>query len=145
MEDYLEIIYHLIQEKGYARVSDIAEALELQPSSVTRMIQRLDEQDYVNYERYRGLALTQKGERIGRQMRRRHRTLEQFLRSLGITDEETVQRDVEGLEHHVSRDTLTAIQQLVTFLEDNPDWWSLFISYRQRSTTAAKETVAGHE
>src|SRR5690606_76276 len=114
---YLETIYHLIQEKGYARVSDIAEALELQPSSVTRMIQRLDEQDYVNYERYRGLVLTQKGETIGRQMRRRHRTLERFLRLLGVVDEDVVQRDVEGIEHHISMDTLHAIQHLVNFLE----------------------------
>ncbi|REJ35080.1 MAG: transcriptional regulator MntR, partial [Bacillota bacterium] len=83
MEDYLETIYELIQEKGYARVSDIAAALDLQPSSVTRMVQKLDEQNYVVYERYRGLVLTAKGEQIGRQMRRRHRTLEQFLRLAG--------------------------------------------------------------
>lgn len=140
MEDYLETIYHLIQEKGYARVVDIAEALDLQPSSVTRMVQRLDQQDYVNYERYRGLVLTQKGERIGRQMRRRHRTLEQFLRLLGVVDEEIVQRDVEGIEHHISLETLHAIQHLVQFLEANPEWWEMFLAYR-RERQAAVENI----
>ena len=121
MEDYLETIYELIQEKGYARVSDIAQALDLTPSSVTRMVQRLDEQSYVVYERYRGLVLTPKGEQIGRQMRRRHRTLEQFLRLIGVADEETIQQDVEGIEHHVSLTTMQALHRLVEFLDERPD------------------------
>lgn len=121
MEDYLETIYELIQEKGYARVSDIAQALDLQPSSVTRMVQRLDEQSYVVYERYRGLVLTPKGEQIGRQMRRRHRTLEQFLRLIGVDDEATIQQDVEGIEHHVSLTTMQALHRLVEFLDERPE------------------------
>lgn len=118
MEDYLETIYELIEEKGYARVSDIADALDLQPSSVTRMIQKLDANSYLVYERYRGLVLTAKGERIGRHMRWRHQTLEQFLRLLGIEDETTVQNDVEGIEHHVSLTTIHAIDRLVRFLNE---------------------------
>lgn len=66
MEDYLERIYMLIEEKGYARVSDIAEALEVHPSSVTKMVQKLDKSDYLVYERYRGLVLTAKGNKIGK-------------------------------------------------------------------------------
>jgi Mn-dependent DtxR family transcriptional regulator len=58
MEDYLERIYKLIDEKGYARVSDIAEGLEVHPSSVTKMIQKLDKDQYLIYEKYRGLVLT---------------------------------------------------------------------------------------
>lgn len=61
MEDYLERIYKLIDEKGYARVSDIAEGLEVHPSSVTKMIQKLDKDEYLIYEKYRGLVLTSKG------------------------------------------------------------------------------------
>ncbi|HEY8552416.1 MAG TPA: transcriptional regulator MntR [Thermaerobacter sp.] len=122
MEDYLETIYELIRSKGYARVSDIALALNLQPSSVTRMVQRLDEQNYVTYERYRGLVLTERGEAIGRAMRQRHETLATFLRLLGVRDEAVVQQDVEGIEHHVSRQTLERIERFVAFARANPSW-----------------------
>lgn len=129
MEDYLETIYELIQDKGYARVSDIAESLDLQPSSVTRMVQKLDEQNYVVYERYRGLSLTAKGESIGRQMHRRHRTLEEFLRLIGVVDEEIIQQDVEGIEHHVSLTTMVALRRLVEFMTENERWLAEFSRY----------------
>lgn len=121
MEDYLERIFGLIEEKGYARVSDIAEALDVHPSTVTRMVQRLDEQRFIDYERYRGLVLTSKGEKLGRAVRDRHRALEEFLRLLGVEDEEVVQTDTEGIEHHVSPSTLHALTELVVFLESRPD------------------------
>ncbi len=57
MEDYLERIYLLMSEKGYARVSDIAEHLGVHPSSVTKMVQKLDREEYLVYEKYRGLML----------------------------------------------------------------------------------------
>lgn len=59
----MERIYKLIDEKGYARVSDIAEGLEVHPSSVTKMIQKLDKDEYLIYEKYRGLVLTSKGKK----------------------------------------------------------------------------------
>ena len=64
MEDYIEQIYLLIDEKGYARVSDIAEALSVHPSSVTKMVQKLDKDEYLIYEKYRGLVLTSKGKKL---------------------------------------------------------------------------------
>jgi len=121
MEDYLERIVDLIEEKGYARVSDIAEALDVHPSTVTRMVQRLDEQRFIDYERYRGLVLTAKGEKLGRAIRDRHRALEEFLRLVGVDDEAVVQRDIEGLEHHVSPSTLHALTELVVFFETHPE------------------------
>src|SRR5215213_11287609 len=63
-EDYLERIHELIQEKGYARVVDIASSLDLKLASVTSMVQKLDQLGYVNYEKYRGLVLTEKGKAI---------------------------------------------------------------------------------
>src|SRR5690606_39515469 len=97
IEDYLERIYELVEEKGYARVSDIASSLDVQPSSVTRMLQRLDDQEFLVYEKYRGLVLTAKGQELGRRIKERHQLLEDFLRLLGV-NEEDVQRDVEGIE-----------------------------------------------
>jgi Mn-dependent DtxR family transcriptional regulator len=119
MEDYLENIYKLIEQKGYARVSDIAEALEVHPSSVTKMVQKLDQNNYLVYEKYRGLVLTPKGKKIGKRLVDRHHLLEQFLRLIGVS-EENVYRDVEGIEHHLSWDSLTCIENLVNVLEQNP-------------------------
>jgi Mn-dependent DtxR family transcriptional regulator len=119
MEDYLENIYKLIEQKGYARVSDIAEALEVHPSSVTKMVQKLDQNKYLVYEKYRGLVLTPKGKKIGKRLVDRHHLLEQFLRLIGVS-EENVYRDVEGIEHHLSWDSLTCIENLVNILEQNP-------------------------
>ena len=118
MEDYLEKIYELMREKGYARVSDIASSLSVQPSSVTKMIQKLDEKKLVTYEKYRGIVLTAKGEQLGKLMKQRHKRLEEFLRILRIS-EETIQVDVEGIEHHVSPATMSALNNLVLFFQQN--------------------------
>jgi len=118
MEDYLEKIYELMKEKGYARVSDIASSLSVQPSSVTKMIQKLDEKQLVTYEKYRGIVLTPKGEQLGRLMKQRHKRLEEFLRMIGV-GEATIQKDVEGIEHHVSPSTMNALNNLVLFFDQN--------------------------
>jgi Mn-dependent DtxR family transcriptional regulator len=134
-EDYLENIYGLIQTKGYARAVEIADALDIRPSSVTKMIQRLDEQGYLVYERYRGITLTELGERVAKRMARRHRLLERFLRLLGI-DEATVQRDVEGIEHYISPTTIDHLVKLVSFLEANPQTLE---AYRRHEAPAEEE------
>ncbi|MBA4548578.1 transcriptional regulator MntR [Thermoactinomyces intermedius] len=120
MEDYLENIYKLIEQKGYARVSDIAEALEVHPSSVTKMVQKLDQNKYLVYEKYRGLILTPKGKKIGKRLMDRHDLLEQFLRLIGVS-EDKIYQDVEGIEHHLSWDSITCIENLVEYLENNPE------------------------
>ncbi len=127
MEDYIEQIFLLIENKGYARVSDIAEALEVHPSSVTKMVQKLDRGNYLIYEKYRGLILTSKGKKIGKRLVERHdlledflRLLEDFLRIIGVK-EENIYHDVEGIEHHLSWNSIDRIGDLVHFFEKNPD------------------------
>lgn len=114
MEDYIEQIYQLIAMKGYARVSDIAEGLEVHPSSVTKMVQKLDKDNYLIYERYRGLILTDKGKSIGERLVFRHDLLEQFLEIIGV-DKENIYDDVEGIEHHLSWNSVDRIGDLVTY------------------------------
>ena len=121
MEDHIEIIYQLIEEKGYARVSDIAEALSVLPSSVTKMVQKLDKDGYLIYERYRGLVLTPQGQKLGKRLVKRHDLLEQFLRLIGV-DEELIYEDVEGIEHHLSWNSINRIADLVQVLEENPEF-----------------------
>ena len=118
MEDYIEQIYILIEDKGYARVSDIAENLSVHPSSVTKMVQKLDKDDYLIYEKYRGLVLTMKGKKIGKRLVYRHELLEQFLRVIGVK-EEHIYEDVEGIEHHLSWESIDRIVYLVQYFEED--------------------------
>jgi Mn-dependent DtxR family transcriptional regulator len=120
MEDYFERIYRLIDEKGYARVADIAEGLEVHPSSATKMIQKLDKDEYLVYEKYRGLILTPKGKRIGKRLVERHHLLEQFLETIGVK-EENIYKDVEGIEHHLSTDSIACIESLVEYFRREPE------------------------
>lgn len=120
MEDYIEQIYILIESKGYARVSDIAECLKVHPSSVTKMVQKLDKDQYLEYEKYRGLILTAKGKKTGKRLVYRHELLEQFLEIIGV-EESLIYQDVEGIEHHLSWDSIDRIGDLVQFFEEKPE------------------------
>ncbi|RDY70755.1 transcriptional regulator MntR [Halobacillus sp. SY10] len=120
MEDYIEQIYILIEDKGYARVSDIAENLQVHPSSVTKMVQKLDRDQYLNYEKYRGLILTPKGKKVGKRLVYRHELLEQFLEIIGV-DQENIYEDVEGIEHHMSWNSIDRIGDLVQYFDEKPD------------------------
>ena len=119
VEDYLEQILDLINTKGYARVADIAQGLKISQASVTNMVQRLDAEGLLKYEKYRGLVLTTAGETLARNIMRRHQLLSDFLRMLGI-DEEVIYHDVEGMEHHISPQTLRAIEALLSQLRQHP-------------------------
>lgn len=119
MEDYLEQIYLHIERNGLARASDIADSLDVLPSSVTKMVQRLDREGYVYYERYKGIELTEKGLNFGRKLVKRHDILEEFLRIIGV-EEEHIYEDVEGIEHHLSWNAIDQITNLVEVLEKNP-------------------------
>jgi Mn-dependent DtxR family transcriptional regulator len=119
VEDYLERILELIDSKGYARVVDIASSLKISQASVTNMVQRLDSEGLLKYEKYRGLVLTPAGETVARNIARRHKLLADFLRLLGL-NERVIHHDVEGMEHHISLPTLRAIERLTAHLRRRP-------------------------
>jgi Mn-dependent DtxR family transcriptional regulator len=119
VEDYLERILELMNSKGYARVVDIAAALKISQASVTNMVQRLDADGLLKYEKYRGLILTTAGKTLARKIAQRHKLLTDFLTLLGL-DEKVIYRDVEGMEHHISAPTLRAIEALTEQLRRRP-------------------------
>ena len=129
-EDYLERIHALIEEKGYARVVDIASSLQVKEASVTSMVQKLDELGYVNYEKYRGLVLTDKGRTVATRIQKRHETLSRFFSLLGL-DEATQQCDIEGIEHHLSAETVEVLADLAQFFENNPETLRQFLKSRK--------------
>lgn len=111
-EDYLERIWELLNEKGYARVTDIAERLDVKPASVTMMLKKLEVSGHIIRERYRGFSLTAKGRSIGLKIRKRHTILSEFLHLLNIP-EHTIDHDIEGMEHSLSDKTLEALENLI--------------------------------
>lgn len=119
-EDYLEKIEQLIARKGYARVVDIAAELKIAQASVTAMVQRLDAEGFIKYEKYRGMVLTSSGLEVARRIAHRHALLTDFLRTIGVADEKVIYEDVEGMEHHISPETFAAIEALTRYLENNP-------------------------
>jgi Mn-dependent DtxR family transcriptional regulator len=124
-EDYLERIQDLIEEKGYARVVDIASSLDVKQASVTSMVQKLGEMGYLNYEKYRGLILTDKGRAVARLIQKRHETLSRFFSLLGL-DAKTQRQDIEGIEHHLSPATVAVLADLAAFFENNPEMLKAF-------------------
>ena len=119
VEDHLERIQDLVDRLGYARVSDVAEALQLSRSTVSNMIRRLAKRGYVNYQRYRGFTLTESGRAVAAHIRARHETITAFLRQLGV-EAETIEAEVEDIEHHLKPQTLAALSSLVAYWETHP-------------------------
>jgi Mn-dependent DtxR family transcriptional regulator len=129
-EDYLERIHELIEQKGYARVVDIASSLKVRQASVTSMVQKLGELGYLKYEKYRGLILTTKGREVARKIHSRHETLSRFFSLFGL-DPETQKQDIEGIEHHLSPATVEVLADLARFFEEDPETLRLFKQSRR--------------
>jgi Mn-dependent DtxR family transcriptional regulator len=112
MEDYLEVIYELIQYKGYATTIDISGYLNVSSPSVTKMVQKLNESGHLNYEKYRGIRLTDKGILVAKNIQEKHGLLAEFLKIIGV-DEDTANKDAEGIEHHLQPKTLEKLEHFI--------------------------------
>lgn len=110
VEDYVELIADLIGDGGEARQVDIAARLGVAQPTVAKMLKRLAEDGLVQQRPYRGVFLTAAGQALAEQSRERHRIVERFLRAVGVSAE-TARRDAEGIEHHVSAETLEAFRR----------------------------------
>jgi DtxR family manganese transport transcriptional regulator len=110
-QDYVEAIADLSAIHGEARAVDLARRLGVTHVTVVRTIARLKRDGYVSTRPYRSIFLTEKGSRVAAESRRRHEIVAAFLRSIGIPDK-IAQTDAEGIEHHVSPETLAAFKRL---------------------------------
>ena len=118
-EDYLEVIAELVELKGYATTLDVSRFMNVSPPSVTKMLQKLDEKKYLEYEKYHGINLTNMGKQVADGIRRKHSTLLEFFEILGI-GKEIANQDTEGLEHHLNDRTIRQLRKYITFLKSNP-------------------------
>ena len=118
-EDYLEVIAELVELKGYATTLDISRFMNVSPPSVTKMLQKLDEKKYLEYEKYHGINLTNMGKQVADTIRRKHSTLLEFFEILNVGNE-IANQDTEGLEHHLNPKTIRQLKKYITFLKSNP-------------------------
>ncbi len=130
LEEYLEIIYDIIEQKGYARAKDIVKAMNVSPPTVTEMLQKLDREGFINYEKYGGVTLTEKGKRIVKNLEERHETLKNFFILIGI-DEKIADDDACKIEHIASNETMEILTKFVEFMQkhEKPKWLERFKIY----------------
>jgi Mn-dependent DtxR family transcriptional regulator len=128
-EDYLEMIYRLSKERGYTRVNNLAQALNVQPPSVTKMIKKLSELELIKYEKYGVIVLEPYGLEKGKALLERHNLIEKFLRFLKV--DEGLLEETEKIEHTISNKILDGIKDIVDYFEENPKKLSEFNQYRE--------------
>ena len=109
-QDYVEAIADLIAETGEARLVDLARRLGISHVTANRTLARLQKTGHITSKPYRAIFLTEPGRQLAAECRRRHETVLAFLRSLGVP-QPVAERDAEGIEHHVSPETLAAFDR----------------------------------
>ena len=109
-DDYLERTWELIQRKGYARVADLAAELGVRQASASLMVKRLAEAKLLTREAYRGFVLTAAGLERAQYIHERHQVLAKFFDAIGV-DAETAAEDIDGIEHHLSPETVAALKR----------------------------------
>lgn len=109
-EDYVEAVADLLDEKGVCRSSDLAKKFAVSHVTVHRIVTRLHQEGWLETEPYRPIELTAKGKRLAKKSRRRHEVVYNFLVAIGV-EAEVAAIDTEGIEHHVSGQTLDRFEQ----------------------------------
>jgi len=111
-EDYVELIADLIEANGEARVVDLSQRFGISHSTVNKVIARLKKECLVHSQPYRSLFLTDAGQKLAESCKKRHNLVVKFLKCLGVSDK-NAELDAEGVEHHVSKETLKAFQRFI--------------------------------
>lgn len=110
-EDYVEAVAEVVDSDGACRVRDLADRFGVSHVTVIRTIKRLEGEGLVRTEPYKPIELTAKGRKLARQCAERHETVVRFLQAIGIS-QRVAETDAEGIEHHVSRETLARFKQI---------------------------------
>eukprot|EP00767_Chilomastix_cuspidata_P007621 gnl/Chilomastix_cuspidata/8362.p1 GENE.gnl/Chilomastix_cuspidata/8362~~gnl/Chilomastix_cuspidata/8362.p1 ORF type:complete len:182 (-),score=4.92 gnl/Chilomastix_cuspidata/8362:587-1132(-) len=142
MEDYLEAIFELNKEKSFVRVKDIAKKMNVKMPTVTSMLKNLRDRELVNYEKYEFVELTKAGEKIGREMRRRHDILLKFLKEILSIEHDTADDEACKMEHTLSGSTLQRLTDFMEFVQVCPraglEWLGHFEDFRNSGNNPGK-------
>ena len=120
-EDYLEAILEITEQKGYARIRDIASALAIKPPSAVEMVKRLNDMGLVEYRKYDGVRLTPKGREIAGVVKERHDTIRSFLEIIKVS-KKIANKDACIIEHELEPETIERLKKFVRFVKTAPDY-----------------------
>jgi DtxR family Mn-dependent transcriptional regulator len=142
MEDYLELIFKLGEEKKVIRVRDIARGMQVKMPSVTSMLNILVKKDLINHDKYEYVELTAKGVKIAKEISRTHEILFNFLNNILQVDSKVAEKDACKMEHSISKITFNRLVEFVKFIEVCPrlgsDWLEYFTSYNKGGCSKEK-------
>lgn len=117
MEDYLEMIYRECSQSGYTRVGRVSDLLHVKPSSASKMIFKLADMGYLNYDRYEIIQLTEAGKKAGAALLHRHTVIAEFLQLVGSPN---VLEETELIEHSLSAATVGNLRLLTRYFQSDP-------------------------
>lgn len=127
LEDYLEELYRFSLCTDTVRVTDLSIKLGVSLPSVTKALHKLKDGQYISYERYGEITLTEKGNKLGDFLVKRNQLLKEFL--ILIKTDCDIEAEAEAMEHYLSEATIRSIQAIVTFLNNNPKWYKALLEY----------------
>jgi DtxR family Mn-dependent transcriptional regulator len=117
MEDYLEAIYVLKEDRGVARVGEIAQKLNVKSSTVNSAIKNLTEQNLVVHEKYGYVSLTEEGDKLAAEVKGKHDILYRFLTEFLMLDAQAAEKEACCIEHAISKETFQRLTKFFSFLE----------------------------
>ncbi|MEA4899697.1 metal-dependent transcriptional regulator [Bacillota bacterium Meth-B3] len=130
LEDYLEMVFRLSLECGYARVGRLSEMLHVKPSSTSKMIFRLVDLGYLEYDRYDSILLTEKGKEKGAYLLKRHDIVERFL---GFIGNPNPLKEAELVEHSLEKDTTFRLRTLLEFFSQDDEARKRYEAFRAKA------------
>jgi len=140
VEDYLEVILNVIEDKGYARIKDISKAMGVSPPSVVEMARKLDREGLVRYRKYDGITFTRKGVQVAKRIKDRHETIRRFLEILNVPSD-IANKDACTIEHHLDPRTLDQLKKFIRFIEEapsDPKWLNHFKTFCKTGSHTCK-------
>lgn len=134
LEDYLEAIYNSLTRRGHAKTNEIAQDLGVKAPSVTEMFDKLKNRGYINYRKYEGVTLTEKGTELAKDVSEVHENMKKFLELLQVTPEQA-DKDACKVEHNLSEESIAQLNKFINFVEGCPEdearWLNHFIYYSE--------------
>ena len=120
LEDYLEAIYNSINQRGHARTNEIASDLGVKAPSVTEMFNKLREKGFINYKKYEGVTLTERGRKVAKDVSDVHENIKKFLKILQVSPDQA-DRDACKVEHSLSKESISQLSKFIDFVQRCPE------------------------
>lgn len=127
LEDYLEELYRFSLTSDSVRVTDLSHKLAVSLPSVSKALHKLKKGEFISYQRYGEITLTEKGKHLGNFLVKRNQLLQEFL--ILIQTNCDIAAEAEAMEHYLSDATIRSIQAIVTFLKNNPEWHKVLVEH----------------